>query len=202
MAKRRYLRKSFASSGAMALYFKLGIHKVWRACQKGKADFAFKPSDDLEAYNIILLMIMRKTKMARQAKSKVIESWLQWPPFIYRYHFFNCLIPLPALCSSTSKYHSSLCHFVQTRVIREHKPSHNPYTYAAQFQFLLRPTTSHFLPVWAVWDHYHLLFLIQKPFPVLSSTAASAKPGFMVGVVQIMFFSFSLFSQKTNRDCI
>lgn len=127
----------------MALYFKLGIHKVWRACQKGKADFAFKPSDDLEAYDIILLMIMRKTKMARQAKSKVIESWLQWPPFIYRYHFFNCLIPLPALCSSTSKYHSSLCHFVQTRVIREHKPSHNPYTYAAQFQFLFTP---HHLP--------------------------------------------------------
>lgn len=128
------------------MYFKLGNHKVWRACQKGKADFAFKPSDDLEVYDIIPLMIMRKTKMARQAKSKVIESWLQWPPFLYKYHFFNCLMPLPALCSSTSKYHSSLCPFVQTRAIRDHKASHNPYTYAAQFQCLLRSTTSHFPP--------------------------------------------------------
>lgn len=162
---------------------------MWRACQKGKADFAFKPSDDLEAYDIIPLMIMRKTKMARQAKSKVIESWLQWPPFLYRYHFFNCLIPLPALCSSTSKYHSSLCHFVQTRVIRDHKPSHNPYAYYLCSSVSV-PFTPHHLPM---WNHHHLLFLIQKPFPVSSSTAGSAKPGFMIGVVQIWFFSSSFF---------
>ena len=121
------------------MYFELGIHKVWGACQKGKADFAFKPSDDLEAYDIIELMVMRKTKMARQAKSKVIEPWLQWPASLYRYNFFNGLIPLPALCSSTSKYHSSLCHFVQTGVIKDHKPSHNPYSYAAQFRCLFTP---------------------------------------------------------------
>lgn len=136
---------------------------MWRACQKGKADFAFKPSDDLEAYGtiqLIRLMIMRKTKMARQAKPKVMESWLQWQPFPLQVHFFDCLIPLPALCSSTSKYHSSLCHFVQIRLEITSPPTTHTALQLSLDAFYAPPLPI-FLPA---GNCYYLLFLFQSHF--------------------------------------
>lgn len=172
---------------------------MWKAYRKDKADFAFKPLDDLEAYAIIPLMIMRKTKMARQAKSKVTEFGCNGCFSPYRYHFFNCLIPLPALCTSTPKYHSSLCHFAQTRVIADHKPSHKPDTYAPQFRCLLCPTTSHFppnvKPPWSFRYYSKAIFSLVQ-YSWFSKTLVLYRES----KVLCKFFFFSCFSHTWPED--
>lgn len=128
--------------------------------------------------------------MARQAKSKVTESWLKWLPFLPQVPFLQ---PPPALCSSTSKNHSSSCHFFQTRVIRDHKTSHNPYSYTAQFGGLLCPNTFHFPPN-----------VQPPPLPyskAISSTAGSAKPGFMIASRRRCASHFYPLTYFSHRCC-